>query len=174
MEELRLPWSNKEGLLYGGIIALITGTIMCEFNIFKSAGEVTMELFLNGLVCIPFVWIAVMLLMSLVVGRIADKFVQRYTLPTDSFYPKIVFNIIACVLMMSATMTIIGPEIGHLFSGGLSMDPVLEWPANWPVNFCVAFWIEMLVAQPFARYVMKRKHIKMLKGGIGEAAGGEA
>lgn len=150
-------------MLYGSVIAVITCLIMSEFNLFKSAGEISLDLFLNGLVSLPFVWVAVMLLMGVFVGRIADLFVRTYTQPGDSFYTKIVFNIIACVLMMSAMMTIIGPTIGHTIAGDLSMDVIYEWPANWPVNFCVAFWVEMLVAQPAARYVMKHKHIKMLK-----------
>lgn len=163
MEELRLPWSNKEGLLYGGIIAVITCIIMCEFNLFKSAGTIGLDLFLEGLVCIPFLWIVVMLLMSFIVGRVADSFVRKYTQPGDSFHTKIVFNIIACVLMMSASMTFIGPTIGHMMSGEFTLEALYNWPVNWPVNFCVAFWVEMLVAQPAARYVMKHKHIRMLK-----------
>jgi len=171
MEELRLPWSDKEGLLYGSVIAAITCLIMCEFNLFKNAGEVSLDLFVNGLISLPFIWIAVMLLMTLIVGRIADAFVKKYTEPTDSFYTKIVFNIIACVLMMSASMTLIGPTIGHILAGNLSMEVVYAWPACWPVNFCVAFWVEMLVAQPAARCIMKRKHIRMLKEASNEEVG---
>lgn len=163
MEELRLPWSNKEGLLYGGIIAVITCIIMCEFNLFKNAGRIGLDLFLEGLICIPILWIVVMLLMSFIVGRVADCFVRKYTQPGDSFYTKIVFNIIACVLMMSVSMTFIGPTIGHMMSGELTLEALYSWPVNWPTNFCVAFWVEMLIAQPAARYTMKHKHIKMLK-----------
>lgn len=163
MEELRLPWSGKEGFVYGTIIAAITSFIMCEFNIFKGAGEVSLELFTNGLISLPFVWVAVMLLITFIVGPIADKFVRTYTTPTDSFYPRIVFNIIACVLMMSMIMTIVGPSIGHFIEGNWTIDIVKSWPANWPVNFCAAFWVEMLIAQPIARATMKHKHIRMLK-----------
>ena len=163
MEELRLPWNGKEGFIYGTIIAAITCFIMCEFNIFKGAGEVTMELFVNGLISLPFVWIAVMLLITFIVGPVANRFVRTFTVPSDSFYPKIVFNIIACVLMMSMTMTIVGPSIGHIIEGNLTIDVITNWPVNWPVNFCVAFWVEMLIAQPTARAVMKRKHIRMMK-----------
>lgn len=163
MEELRLPWNGKEGFIYGTIIAAITCFIMCEFNIFKGAGEVTMELLVNGLISLPFVWIAVMLLITFIVGPVANRFVRTFTVPSDSFYPKIVFNIIACVLMMSMTMTIVGPSIGHIIEGNLTIDVITNWPVNWPVNFCVAFWVEMLIAQPTARAVMKRKHIRMMK-----------
>lgn len=84
-------------------------------------------------------------------------------MPGDSFYTKIVFNIIACVLMMSMIMTVVGPTVGHLMEGVLTAEPIFDWPGNWPVNFCVAFLVEMLVAQPAARHVMKRRHIRVLK-----------
>lgn len=163
MEELRLPWSNREGILYGGTFALITCFIMCEFNLLKGRGGIDVGTFMDGLISLPILWVIVMLLMTFVVGRVADRFVRTYTQPGDSFYPKIVFNIIACVLMMSAIMTVVGPTVGHLLGGELTAEPIVNWPANWPVNFCVAFWVEMLVAQPAARSLMKRKHIREIR-----------
>ena len=163
MEELRLPWNNRDGILYGGVIAIITATIMCEFNLCKTMGGMTVETFMNGLATVPLLVVIVMLLMTFVVGRVADMFVRRFTMPGDSFYTKIVFNIIACVLMMSMIMTVVGPTVGHLMEGVLTAEPIFDWPVNWPVNFCVAFWVEMLVAQPAARYVMKQRHIRVLK-----------
>lgn len=163
MDELRLPWSKREGLVYGGIISIITCTIMCLFNVFRSAGQVNMEVFINGLLCIPILWILVMLTITFVVEPIARRFVEKYTEPTDSFYTKIVFNIIACVLMMSMIYTILGSLVGHIFAGDVSADIILMWPSNWPVNFCVAFWVEMLIAQPIARLAMKRWHLKQIE-----------
>lgn len=163
MEELRLPWNNRDGILYGGVIAIITATIMCEFNLCRTMGGMTVETFMNGLATVPLLVVIVMLLMTFIVGRVADMFVHRFTMPGDSFYTKIVFNIIACVLMMSMIMTVVGPTVGHLMEGVLTAEPIFDWPVNWPVNFCVAFWVEMLIAQPAARYVMKHRHIRVLK-----------
>ena len=81
-----------------------------------------------------------------------------YAITVDSSSP--MFNIIACVLMMSMIMTVVGPTVGHLMEGVLTAEPIFDWPGNWPVNFCVAFLVEMLVAQPAARHVMKRRHIR--------------
>ena len=39
MEELRFPWNDKEGLLYGGIIAGITAYLMALFNMSRSIGD---------------------------------------------------------------------------------------------------------------------------------------
>ena len=163
MEELRLPWSNREGLLYGGIIAIITCIIMATFNIAKSFGRFDAEVMLTSLKCIPIIWVIVMLLMTFIVGRIANYGVRRFTEPTDGFNTRIVFNIIFCVTMMSMSMTLIGPLVGTIMSGQFEIVEVfMEWPYLWPTNFCVAFWVEMLVAQPFARMVMKRMHLRRI------------
>ena len=164
MEELRLPWSNREGLLYGGIIAIITCIIMATFNIARSFGKFDAEVMLTSLKCIPIIWVIVMLLMTFIVGRIANYGVRRFTEPTDGFNTRIVFNIIFCVTMMSMSMTliggIIGQGIGALIGGGTVdiAETVMIWPEIWPRNFCIAFWVEMLIAQPAARKAMVMIH----------------
>lgn len=164
MEELRLPWSNREGLLYGGVIALITCIIMSTFNISKSFGRFDAEIMTISLKCLPILFVIVMLLITFVVGRIANYGVRRFTEPTDGFNTRIVFNIIFCVTMMSAIMTFIGPLVGDIMSGNLDIAGLArDWPVNWPVNFFVAFWVEMLIAQPAARFVMKRKHTRRIE-----------
>jgi hypothetical protein len=169
MEELRLPWSNKEGLLYGGVIALITALIMSTMNIAQNMGGMSVEVLVTSLKCLPVIWIVVMLLMTFVVGRIANAGVRRFTEPTDGFNTRIVFNIIFCVTMMSASMSFIGPFIGEVLSGNITWMCVSDWPSKWPTNFFVAFWVEMLVAQPIARGVMKGMHMRKIGGIAGGA-----
>ena len=164
MEELRLPWNDKEGLLYGGVIALITCFIMCTFNIARVNGRFGLDILQISLICMPILWVIVMLLMTFIVGRIANYGAQRFTEPTDGFNTRIVFNIIFYVTMMSASMSIIGPLVGTLISGEFAIAQVfIDWPVMWPTNFCVAFWVEMLIAQPIARSVMKRKHMRQIE-----------
>ncbi len=171
MQELRLPWNGKEGLLYGGVIAVITAFLMATINISQTQGRLDAEVMVNVVTSLPFIWLAVMLIMSLVVGRTASYCVSRFTEPTDGFNAKITFNIIFCVLMMSASMSFVGPAIGALLSGGDIAAVVQEWPSRWPSNFFFAFWIEVLIAQPFARYVMKTKHARSIRseGGVTDA-----
>ncbi len=172
MEELRLPWNNREGFLYGGVISLITCIIMSTFNIAKSFGKFDAEVMMTSLICLPILWVVVMLLMTFIVGRIANMGVQRFTEPTDGFNTRIVFNIIFCVTMMSASMTFIGPFVGDVLSGGIDLARLTsDWPVNWPVNFCVAFWVELLIAQPAARMVMKRKHMRQINSATGGVTG---
>ena len=98
-----------------------------------------------------------MLLESLLIGRISEKLVEKFTEPSDGFNTRILFNILFCVTGMSAIMTIVGGMIGE---GKLSLEPFITFPSHWPRNFCVAFWCEILLAQPIARKAMKLLHKK--------------
>ncbi|MGN0098557.1 MAG: DUF2798 domain-containing protein [Candidatus Methanomethylophilaceae archaeon] len=174
MEELRLPWNNREGLLYGGVIALVTCIIMSTFNIAKTFGKFDSEVMLTSLKCLPILWVIIMFLTTFIVGRIANYGVKRFTEPTDGFNTRIVFNIIFCVTMMSACMSIIGPIVGMSIAGQLQIAEVfMDWPYIWPTNFCVAFWVEMLVAQPFARMIMKRMHLHKISNNNNGGASSE-
>lgn len=166
MEELRLPWSGREGALYGGVIALITAFLMATLNISLTFGRLDWEVLANSLTCLPAIWVIVMLLMTLVDGRVASAGVARLTEPTDGFNTRIVFNIVFCVLMMSMIMTFVGPLVGEIISGDITWDCAREWLSRWPTNFCAAFWIEMLVAQPAARCLMKRMHLRKIAKGV--------
>lgn len=47
MEELRFPWNNREGLLYGGVISAITAYLMALFNMSRSIGDFRPEYILE-------------------------------------------------------------------------------------------------------------------------------
>ena len=160
MIDQRLPWNGREGFIYGSIIAFLTCIFMQTTCVCINNGGIDVGVVLNSWISLPFVWLAAMLLMNLFVANIAGKVVSRFTEPSDSFYTKITFSIIACVLMMSMMMTLIGPAIGHIFQGESITLAIQDWPSIWPRNFCFAFWYEMLVAQPIARAVMKHIHTR--------------
>lgn len=157
MNETRLPRNGKEGILYGGIICIITVIVMLILNIVTAFGGFSKEAFKTILILIPIIWIIAMLLESLLVGRISEKLVEKFTEPSDGFNTRILFNILFCVTGMSAIMTIVGGMIGE---GKLSLEPFITFPSHWPRNFCVAFWCEILLAQPIARKAMKLLHKK--------------
>lgn len=155
MKEKRLPQNSKEGILYGGTICLVTVIVMLILNVGTEMGKLDATTFSAIITLIPIIWIVAMLLETLVVGRIAKKLVEKFTEPTDGFNTKILFNIIFCVTGMSIIMTIVGAMIGK---GQVSIEPFIDFPQHWPRNFCVAFWCEILLAQPIARAVMKFIH----------------
>lgn len=155
MVDIRLPRNFKEGLLYGSIICILTVIIMLLLNIGTSFGRLDSEVLFIIIKMVPLIFIIAMLLESFVVGKIASRLVNKFIEPTDGFNARILFNILFCVTGMSASMTIIGGMIGM---GKLSLEPFYTFFAHWPRNFFVAFWCEILLVQPFARFVIKNIH----------------
>lgn len=156
----RLPYNEKEGLIYGGIIALITVIVMLFLNIGTSFGMINLKVLLIILKMIPIIWLTAMLVEHFIVGKISDKLMSIFTTNNDSFNSKVLFNILFCVTGMSMIMTILGSMIGQ---GKLSLEPFATFLTHWPRNFCVAFWCEILLAQPAARYIMKLIHSRCTK-----------
>jgi len=57
---------------------------------------------------------------------------------------------------MSIFLTVIGTWIG---SRQISMDPIHLFFYKWPRNFVISFAVELLIAQPIARFVMEKLHM---------------
>lgn len=155
-EETRLPRNCKEFALFAGIISVISVNIIAPLITgFKSGFH--KEIYFDTLKIIPFVWIFVILLVMLVAGPIANKLVEKFTKPTDGFNAKTLFNIFFNVTILSILLTVIGTWIGM---GEISLQPIQTFFYNWPRNFFIAFWIESLIAQPIARFAMKKLHAR--------------
>lgn len=153
-QETRLPRNGKEGALFGAIICTLTVLVMSTLNIALGAGKLDGEVVLTMLKAFPIIWVIVMILEPVVIGRIAEKLVGKFTKPTDSFNSKVLFRILFTVIGMSACMTLIGGIIGE----GISSETFSNWLKIWPRNFTIALIAEGLVIQPFARFVMVKLH----------------
>lgn len=95
-----------------------------------------------------------MILEPVLVGRIADKLVVKFTEPTDSFNSKILFRILFTALGMSFCMTFIGYMVGN----GLDSEIFSSFLSSWPRNFLIVLIAESLVIQPIARLAMVKLH----------------
>lgn len=156
----RLPKNKKEGFVYGGIIAMITVIVMVFLNISLSVGKIDISTLAIIGISIPIFWIIAMLLESFLVGKVSEKLLEKFTKQTDGFNSKVLFNILFCVTGMSFLMTIIGGMYGEILQvKAITIKSILDIPAHWPRNFFVAFWCEILLAQPIARFVMKKIHL---------------
>jgi hypothetical protein len=100
------------------------------------------------------IWVIVMIIEPVVIGRIAEKLVSKFTQPTDSFNAKILFRILFTVLGMSMVMTIIGDIVGN----GLHSEMGSHFITNWPRNFLIVLIAESVVIQPIARFAMVKLH----------------
>lgn len=153
-EETRLPRNGKEFLLFLGIISIISVNTIAPVIMGLQFGF-TMNVYKMALQTIPFVWLVVLVLIPFVVEPIANKLVAKFTAPTDSFNSVTLFHTLFSVLMMSIILSVVAAWIG---TRTISMEPITSFFQNWPRNFCVAFFIESLIAQPIARLAMQGLH----------------
>ena len=167
--ELRLPRSKREGIIFGCVIAFISSMLIGGYNVYDNMGydlEHFGDFVSDFLVIWPVMFAVAFTLSYTLVGPLAGRVVRHYMAPTDSANTFICFNLIVCVLMMSVILTFLGGLIGQAIAFLLSghemdvMELVYNWPRIWPRNFCIAFWVEMLIAQPAARRVMVIIHRK--------------
>lgn len=153
-QETRLPRNGKEGLLFGTIICTLTVLFMVSLNVILAVGEFNAEVALTIIKISPIFWIIAMILEPVLIGRIAEKLVGKFTKPTDSFNAKILFRILFTVLGMSICMTL----IGDLISNGFSSETFTNFLTNMPRNFLLVLIAESLVIQPIARFAMVKLH----------------
>ena len=115
------------------------------------------ENYLETLKIIPFMWVIVVLLVRLVAGPLAGRIMPRFSGQTDGFNARILLNTLLNVTILSIFLTILGTWVG---SKQISLEPFRNFFHSWFRNFGVAFWIELLIAQPIARFAMKKIHAR--------------
>ncbi|WP_299513346.1 hypothetical protein [uncultured Rummeliibacillus sp.] len=153
-EETRLPRNGKEFILFLAIISILSVNIIAPIIMGYQFGF-SKDVYLDTLKVIPFVWICVVLLVTLVANPLVTKLNQKFTEPTDGFNARILFTILFSVTILSILLTIIGSWIG---TRQMSLNLIRTFLYNWPRNFFIAFWFETLIAQPAARFTMKKLH----------------
>lgn len=57
---------------------------------------------------------------------------------------------------MSILLTVIGTWIG---TRSITGEPIRMFFYKWPRNFAISLFVEMLIAQPIARFVIHRLHL---------------
>lgn len=157
--ELRLPRNRKEGLLFTLVISIVSVNTIAPIIMGFERGF-SLNVYFDTLKVIPIMWIIVLFLVMMVARPLAAKLMMRFSKPTDGFNAKVLFNILFNVLILSIFLTIIGAWVG---TQTISLEPIQNFFYAWPRNFFVAFWIELLVAQPIARFVMKSIHLRQIK-----------
>lgn len=153
-QETRLPRNGKEGALYGAIICTLTVLFMVSLNVILAVGELNQQAALMIIKMLPIFWLIAMIIEPILIGRLAETLVNKFTKPTDSFNAKILFRILFTVLGMSICMTLIADVI----SNGFSSEIFSNFVTNWPRNFVIVLIAESLVIQPIARFAMVKLH----------------
>lgn len=153
-KEPRLPQNWQEGILFMLIISFISVNTIAPIIMFAERGF-SWQTYKEALMILPVMWIIVMILVRFVAGPLVGKIMPRFIGKTDGFNSRVLWNIILNVTILSLLLSIIGTWVGQ---GEISMYPFENFLHIWPRNFGIAFWIEALIAQPIARFCMKKLH----------------
>lgn len=153
-QEKRLPRNGKEGAIYGAIICTLSVLFMGSINIILAAGEFNSDVAMQMLITLPIIWVIVMIIEPVAIGRMAEALTAKLVSPTDGFNARIMFRTLFTVLGMSITMTIIGNTFGYGFTTEI-FDHFIQ---IWPRNFVIALFLESIVIQPIARFAMVKMH----------------
>ena len=154
--ETRLPRNKKEGILFMLIISFISVNTIAPIIVGLERGF-SKEVYLDTLKIIPIMWVIVILSVRFIAGPIVGKILPKFVGQTDGFNARILLNTVLNVTVLSLWLSIIGTWVG---TGKISLEPLANFHHIWPRNFGVAFWIELLIAQPIARAAMKQLHLR--------------
>ncbi|NLK95109.1 MAG: hypothetical protein GX275_07945 [Clostridiales bacterium] len=150
---MKLPRNKKEFALFMIIVSIISVNIIAPMITCFEAGF-SLSVWGNALKVIPFIWVSVMAIVLLTYVP-AEKMTKKILEEDDSFNAHIIVNILCTVFLMSIILTVVGTWIG---TGRISMEPINMFFYKWPRNFAISFAVEMLIAQPIARFAMLKIH----------------
>ncbi|RPJ94804.1 hypothetical protein CW357_13555 [Rummeliibacillus sp. TYF005] len=153
-KETRLPRNGKEGIIFLLIVSIISVNTIAPIIIGLERGF-SKEVYFDTLKIIPIMWIIVVLLVRMIAGPIVGKLVPKFVGQTDGFNARVLLTIVLNVTVLSLWLSIIGTWVGMK---QISIEPFQNFLHIWPRNFGIAFWIELLIAQPIARFAMKKLH----------------
>jgi len=150
---MKLPRGKGELAMFMGIISVISVNVIAPLITCFEFGF-RLSVWADVLRVLPFIWLAVIALV-LATYRPAEWLTAKIVSQGDSFRSVITVNILCTVFMLSILLTVIGTWIG---SRHVSMEPIIGFFYKWPRNFAISLGVELLIAQPIARFVMFQYH----------------
>ncbi len=145
-----MPRTKREGIFYGVVMAFTMSIFMNLLNTFLHAG-VSMESLGRALILQPVILTIVMIVESLIVSNLAQKTMKRFVRAKDSVEARALARTVCMVTGMSLAMSL----IGLVLAGTPLTELPLRFALAWPMNFCAAFWWQILAAGPIARTALK-------------------
>lgn len=150
---MKLPRNKKEFALFILVISIISVNVIAPLITCFEVGF-HLSVWKDVLTVIPFIWVAVVILVLLTYNP-AEWLTKKIAKEGDSLSATITINILCTVFLLSIFLTVIGTWIG---TRHISIEPITDFFYKWPRNFSIAFFIELLIAQPIARFVMLKYH----------------
>ena len=144
-----MPRTKRE-VFYGVVMAFTMSMFMNLLNTFLHAG-VSMQSLGRALILQPVIFAIVMVVEGLVVSNLAQKAMKRFIRAKDSAEAHALARTVCMVTGMSLAMSL----IGLVLAGTPLAELPLRFASAWPMNFCAAFWWQLLVAGPVARMTLQ-------------------
>ena len=146
-----MPTNKKESIVFGICMCVIMVFFMGLLNISIHLGGFSLNSIKTALVAFPLTLLIAYILETFIIGKVNHILLAKFVKKDDSKNAYILFNCFFIVTMMSLVMTIIGG-----FLGGDNLQTIFtEFFIRWPRNFCAAFFLNILVAGPISRFVLK-------------------
>ena len=145
-----MPRTKREGIFYGVVMAFTMSMFMNLLNTFLHAGA-SMQSLGRALILQPVIFAIVMIVEGLLVSNLAQKAMKRFVRAKDSAEAHALARTVCMVTGMSLAMSV----IGLVLAGTPLAELPLRFASAWPINFCMAFWWQILVAGPAARMALR-------------------
>lgn len=146
-----MPRNKKEGIIFGVAMSALMGFFMGLLNISIHLGGFSLKSIQTAFMAFPMTFVIIFLLENLVVGKLKEIAFKKIVSENESKNAMILFNAVFIVTMMSFIMTI----IGGLLSGDTFSTIMPEFFTRWPRNFFAAFFLNLLIAGPTSRAILK-------------------
>jgi hypothetical protein len=155
---MKLPRNKGEFALFIAVISILSVNIIAPLITCFEIGF-SFAAWADVLSVLPFIWLTVVALV-LLTYKPAEWLTQKIVSHDDSFHATVTVNILCTVFLLSVCLTVIGTWIG---SRHFSLEPIFGFFYKWPRNFTIALVVELLIAQPIARFVMLKYHQRIDK-----------
>lgn len=153
---MHLPRRKSEFAIFLAVISVISVNIIAPLITFMEVGF-SVATYQQVLRVLPVLWLTVVALV-LLTAKPAQALKAKIVKPTDSFNAHILVETLCSVLLLSVVLTVVGTWIG---SHDVNLYPITHFFQMWFRNFGVALMVESLIAQPIARLVMNRLHVRI-------------
>ncbi|MDR0921288.1 MAG: hypothetical protein LBM95_02785 [Lactobacillales bacterium] len=153
---MKLPRDRREFMLFLAIVSILSVNMIAPLITCFEVGF-SFHTWANTLRVLPFIWLVVVALV-LLTHEPATKVTNKLIDQKDSFSSHIIVNTLVNVAMMSVVLTIVATWIG---TKSITWEPIQHFFYRWPRNFSISLFVEMIIAQPFARWVLYKRHLKI-------------
>ena len=152
---MKLPRNLIEMAIFMGVVSVLSVNVIAPLITFFECGF-HFQVWLRVLHLIPLIWVCVIFTVLLTL-KPAEWMTRKIVREGDSFRAFLLANIVSSVFFMSILLTVVGTWIGNRH---ISLEPVVGFFYKWPRNFAISLAVETLFAQPIARFVLYRLHLR--------------